>query len=152
MSEETESPRKLEEDVHARQVLRLMEAEWNRLDSQRTAILNRMQIIRRTTENLASIFGEDILGSQFGEIFGRSKTKRITGLTAACRLVLMEAKEPLRLHEVCDRLASTKLESLNRHKKFEASVRTVLGRLVTYGELLSVSKAGHPAWKARLNP
>jgi hypothetical protein len=77
---------------------------------------------------------EDTLGPEFMELVDRKPQERQTGFTKTCRVVLMEANQPLTAQQVCQQIRERNLALLARHKDPLASVTTVLNRLARYGE------------------
>jgi hypothetical protein len=135
-------------DPHVHEVVKTAHEELRLLMRQRAEIMKRIGTLKQTISGLANLFGDGILDEDLMELVDRRAGGRQPGFTKACRLVLMEAEQPLSVREVCDRLQERMPAILLRHKDPLASVTTVLNRLVDYGEAQSVQRAnGRRAWK-----
>jgi hypothetical protein len=120
-------------DPHVKAVVRTAEHEIRDLLRQRTDVVKRIGSIKRTLVGLADLFGNSILNLELLGLVGRS-TPRQTGLTDACRTVLMKSAVPLSARQVRDQIKEGFPCLLDRHKDPLASVTTVLGRLVQYSQ------------------
>lgn len=135
-------------DPHVHEVVKTAHEELRLLLRQRAEIMKRIGTLKQTISGLANLFGDEILGEDLMELVDRRTGGRQPGFTKACRLVLMEAEQPLSVREVCDRIQQRMPALLLRHKDPLASVTTVLNRLVDYGEAQSVhSQNGRRAWQ-----
>jgi hypothetical protein len=134
-------------DVHVQEVIHSAQSELRLLLQQRAELMKRIGSIKQTINGLANIFGDSMLNDELLALLDR-KTARQSGFTRACRAVLMEAAGPLNVREVCDLLRKKSPGLLERHKEPGASVATVLGRLVAYGEAHSfVNEDGRRVWQ-----
>jgi chorismate mutase len=133
---------------HTAEVVRAAQRELVTLLTQRAEIMKRIGAVKQTLAGLASIFDcsavmRDLSGPTAPEAF----VSHPTGLTDACRMALLNAREPLRPHQVRDRLRFQGL-SLANHRDPVASVTTVLRRLGQYGEARAVLLPdGKRAWE-----
>jgi hypothetical protein len=135
-------------DPHVHEVVKTAHEELRLLMRQRAEIMKRIGTLKQTISGLANLFGDEILGEDLMELVDRRTGGRQPGFTKACRLVLMEAEQPLSVREVCDRIQRRMPAVLLRHKDPLASVTTVLNRLVDYGEAQSVQRPnGRRAWQ-----
>jgi hypothetical protein len=122
------------------QVIEYAYTEVRVLLQQRAEITKRITAIRRTIADLAKTFGRDVLSQEQLTLIKPPKRSRHTGLTEACRAVLMKALQPLTAHEVVERMQASNAELIDHHKDSIASVTTILLRLESYGE--ATSEAG----------
>jgi len=129
-------------DTHVQQVVRAAHEELQQLLRQRAEIMKRIGTVKQTIAGLANLFGDGVLNEELLELMDRKAAGRQPGFTKACRLVLMEANQPLAAREVCERIRKRIPSILLRHKDPLASVTTVLNRLVDYGEARAVSREG----------
>src|SRR5579864_3699436 len=135
-------------DSHVQEVVKTAHEELRQLLRQRAEIMKRIGTLKQTISGLANLFGDEILGEDLLELVDRKTGGRQPGFTKACRMVLMEAGQPLAVREVCDRIQQRLPAVLLRHKDPLASVTTVLNRLVEYGEAESVIREnGRRAWQ-----
>ena len=119
-------------DPHVEAVVRSAEREIRELLKQRAQLMKRIGTIKQTLSGLAEMFGDSILNAEVLELLNH-KTKRHSGFTQACRLVLMQSATPLSARQVRDRIQQTS-HLVARHKDSLATVTTVLSRLVQYSE------------------
>jgi len=135
-------------DDHVREVVRQAHQELRQLLQQRAEVMKRIGTLKQTIVGLANLFGDSILNEELLELLDRKSSGRVPGFTKACRIVLMEAGQPLTARDVCDRIQGKKAPLLVRHKDPMASVTTVLNRLVDYGEAEPVTlNNGRRGWK-----
>jgi hypothetical protein len=133
---------------HAAEVVRAAQQELDTLLRQRSEIVKRIGAVKQTLVGLTSIFdcsaqGISLTVNGFTEVSGA----HLTGLTNACRMALLQARTPLRPHQVRDRLRFQGL-SLENHRDPVATVTTVLRRLGQYGEARAVIQPdGKRAWE-----
>ena len=120
-------------DVHVQEVIRAAESELVTLLEQRSNLMKRITGIRKTLVGLAKMFGDDVLSEDLLSLLGR-KSGRESGITEACRAVLVESVTTLTLRQVCEQLGRKFPRLLERNKNPVASVSTVLRRLVGYEE------------------
>jgi len=134
--------------VPVQQVIMAAHDELRQLMQQRAEIMKRIGTVKQTIAGLANLFGDSVLGDDLLELIDRKPNGRQPGFTKACRTVLMEAKRPLGVREVCDELERRSPLLLARHKDPLASVTTVLNRLVEYGEARSLTnERGRRVWE-----
>jgi len=135
-------------DPHVQEVVKAAHEELRLLMRQRAEIMKRIGTLKQTITGLANLFGDEILGEDLLELVDRKTGGRQPGFTKACRMVLMEAGQPLAVREVCEQLQQRLPAVLMRHKDPLASVTTVLNRLVEYGEAQTVVRDnGRRAWQ-----
>ena len=137
-----------ESDPHVQEVVRAAHDELRQLMRQRAEIMKRIGTIKQTISGLANLFGDDVLSEELLELVDRKSGGRQPGFTRACRMVLMEAGQPLGAREVCERIQQRVPPLLLHHKDPLASVTTVLNRLVEYGEAKALlNDHGRRAWQ-----
>ena len=135
-------------DPHVQEVLRAACDELQVLLERRAEIMRRIGSIKQTMTGLANMFGEDILSDDTLDLLDRRSGGRRSGLTRVCRVVLMEAKTPLGIREVCEQIEHRIPTLLDHHKDPRSSVTTVLSRLVAYGEALTMAdNGGRRVWQ-----
>jgi hypothetical protein len=133
---------------HVQEVLRAAQDELRQLLHQRAEIMKRIGTVKQTIIGLANMFGDSVLNDDLLELVDRKSGGRQPGFTKACRMVLMEAGQPLGAREVCEHIQRRLPPLLLRHKDPLASVTTVLNRLVEYGEARAVVRDnGRRAWE-----
>jgi len=139
--------------AHVQEVIKTAHEELRQLLRQRADVMKRIGTLKQTIAGLANLFGDEILGEELLELIDRKSGGRQPGFTKACRLALMEARQPLSVREVCERIQERLPGVLLRHKDPLASVTTVLNRLVEYGEAQSVLRDnGRRAWQWIADP
>ena len=140
-------------DAHVQQVIRAAHEELRQLMRQRGEIMKRIGTVKQTIVGLANLFGDEILSDDLLELVDRKNTGRQPGFTKACRMVLMEAEQPMGAREVCAQIQRRLPPVLMRHKDPLASVTTVLNRLVDYGEAKTIVREnGRRAWQWVADP
>jgi hypothetical protein len=138
---------------HVQQVVRAAHEELRQLMRQRADVMKRIGTVKQTIVGLANLFGDEILSEELSELVDRKSGGRQPGFTKACRVVLMEAEQPLAAKEVCEQIQKRMPPVLQRHKDPLASVTTVLNRLVDYGEARTVLREnGRRAWEWVCDP
>src|SRR5438477_1742332 len=138
---------------HVQEVMRAAHEELKQLLRQRADIMKRIGTVKQTIVGLANLFGDEILDEELLELVDRKNSGRQPGFTKACRMVLMEADQPLGAREVCEQIQRRLPPVLLRHKDPLASVTTVLNRLVDYGEARTVVREnGRRAWQWVADP
>lgn len=135
------------DDVHVQQIVRSAERELQELLQQRAEIMKRIGTVKQTLTGLANMFGDSLLSDELLTLLDR-KVYRQSGFTRACRTVLMESPQPLSVRQVCGELTRRFPGLLERHKEPNASVTTVLSRLVAYDEVRSfLNDDGRRVWQ-----
>jgi len=133
---------------HVQEVLRAAQDELRHLLHQRAEIMKRIGTVKQTIIGLANMFGDSVLNDDLLELVDRKSGGRQPGFTKACRMVLMEAGQPMGARDVCEQIQRRLPPLLLRHKDPLASVTTVLNRLVEYGEARAVVRDnGRRAWE-----
>jgi len=139
----------LEEALHGQEIEYVLEAARRELQvllEKRSALLKRIATVRRTIEGLVDTFGDAVSDKRLTTP-RRSPGPRQTGLTQACRTVLVEAGDPLTAIDVTERVLKTDASVLRHHKNAVSSVTTILRRLESYGEANSrLSLSGQRVW------
>ena len=113
-------------------VVSRIKEELQSLIQQRDEVVRRIGTVKKTVAGLVSLFGDLDMDPQLQEVLGYKDARR-PGLSAECRMVLMNAERFLSAREVRDRVLS-RLPSLANHRDSLASVTTILNRLMRYGE------------------
>jgi hypothetical protein len=135
-------------EAHVAEVVRSAERELRQLLRQRGEITKRIGTIKYTLAGLARLFGESVLTDDLLTLLDRGAAQRRSGLTRACRRVLMESPAPLSARQVCEQLQRRFPEVVEHHKDPLASVNTVLGRLEQYAEARRFRQEdGRRAWE-----
>ena len=132
-------------------VISCIQDELRALTERRAAILRRITVIRNTIAGLDRVFGpgasrELMLLTPRGCFRNTARA----GLTQCCRLFLKRAgPKPVALPQLIGFIRMKTPELFAAHKNPAASVRTILNRLVSYGEAIEVRAAGNVrAWQA----
>ncbi len=129
------------------QAIQTAHRELLELLGQRAEVLKKIGALKRTIAGLACLFGEGVLPESLLAVIKPRTAGPQSGITGACRTVLMEAKRPLSAWEVCQRIQRRRPILLQSHKNAIASVTTVLNRLIKYGEALPTSsESGRRTW------
>ena len=121
---------------HVLDVVRRAEQELRQLIEERTEVTKRIGTVKQTIVGLAKLFGDGILDAALLDLVNRRSCSRQPGITWACRRVLMEAQRPMSARDVCDEIQRTVPALLASHKDPMATINTILGRLVAYGEAI----------------
>jgi hypothetical protein len=121
-------------DLHVVDVIRRAEHELRQLMHERAAVTKRIGTVKRTIVGLAKLFGDGILDADPFDLAGRKGSSRQPGITGVCRRVLMEARRPMSARDICSEIHRSVPPLLARHKDPMATINTILGRLVEYGE------------------
>ncbi len=133
---------------HAAEVVRAARQELDALMRQRSQIMKRIGAVKQTLVGLTLIFDCSVLPMDLSGTPGREgQPSHVPGLTNACRIALLQARMPLRAHQVRDRLRFQGF-SLENHRDPVATVTTILRRLGQYGEAKPVLLPnGKRAWE-----
>lgn len=131
-------------------VLSAARQELQHLLGQRSVILRRIAIVRRTINGLMDTFGGSVSAEPIDSVRPPVIDSRQKGLTTACRVVLRDSGEPLTAVHVVERVMRNSPRVLSHHKNSISSVTTVLRRLQAYGEAAtSLSPSGQRVWAWR---
>ena len=125
-------------------VVKVAHEELRRLVQQRAQIMKRIGTIKQTIVGLCNLFGDEELSEDLREWLNRKAGVRRPGITQACRTVLMEARCPVNVREVCEQIQERTMPGLPSPKNLVAAVTTVLNRLVQYGEARTVRRDNRP--------
>src|SRR5437588_12206946 len=112
-------------DSHVQEVLKAAQEELRQLLKQRAEVMKRIGTVKQTIVGLANLFGDEMLTDELLELVDRKSSGRQPGFTKACRMVLVEANQPLGAREVCEQIQQRIPPVLLRHKDPLASVTTV---------------------------
>lgn len=139
-------------DQHVRVVVQSAEKEIKELLRQKAELMKRIGTIKQTLAGLANMFGDSALSDELLTLLERKVTRQ-SGFTSACRMVLMDAEQPMGARQICEELQRRFPEILENHKEPMASVTTVLSRLVTYAEARSfINENGRKVWEWVADP
>jgi hypothetical protein len=131
---------------HVEAILQKAHEELCDLLRQRLEVTRRIGSVKQTIVGLIKLFGDGVVADELR--VEHRVYRRGEGVTDSCRRVLMEASEPMSSRRVCDLIQQTAPGVLANHKDPLATVNTVLGRLVQYGEARAVtSEQGHRVWQ-----
>jgi hypothetical protein len=122
------------ENRHMVEVIQQAERELRQLIEERAEVTKRIGTVKQTIVGLAKLFGDGILDAALLDLVDHRSGSRRPGITRACRRVLMEAGRPMSARDVCDEIQRTAPALLAHHKDPLATINTILGRLVEYGE------------------
>jgi hypothetical protein len=133
-------PTKCEQKIE--ELISVLGEEAARLRLQRAHISNRIARIRHMIVGLKRLNGNGI--DRLNTVTGKGP-----GVTGACRLVLMESRgRSLNLAEVFQAIQTKLAPAMLAHKDPRASVATIFGRLVRYGEVEVITdKRGKRAYR-----
>jgi hypothetical protein len=131
----------------AKDVVKIAREQLSELLQRRAVIVKRITTLRRMLNCLVEIFGDKILSDELKVLINGPLRTRVSGLTAACRSVLLSSSHPLAAGQVVARIRSTDDTLLQNHKNAVASVTTILCRLQSYGETaVSTNPSGKRVW------
>jgi hypothetical protein len=117
-----------------------MNREIRTLLTESEAINKRIDNIKKALVGLATLVGDDVLAETLGP--GKS------GITKACRHLLMNAENPLLAREVYELLCQQRPGLLASHDSTMISLYAVLTRLVKRGEIrILVGENGQRTWQ-----
>ncbi len=133
---------------HVLDVVRQVDWELRQLIEKRAKVTKRICRLKQTIVGLVEIFGDGILDPALLDLVNRKSDSRRSGITPACRRILTEAGRPMSARDVCDEIQRTVPALLAHHKDPMATIYTILGRLVYYGEATGLS--GHRSQRAWL--
>src|ERR1700756_226189 len=136
-----------DENSSVKNVVREAERELRQLIEARSEVTKRIGSVKQTIVGLAKLFGDGILDAPLLDLVDRNSGSRRHGITRACRRALMEAERPMSARDVCEKIQRTAPALLVHHKDPMATINTILGRLMEYGEatVLSGDRGGR-AW------
>jgi hypothetical protein len=131
-------------------VIGQLERQLRVLMLERAAILKRIGVIKKTVVGLVDLFGPNVINGELRDFLSlqsapRSRTHPT--LTDLCCQLLREASEPLTVRQILGQLQSP--AALAGHKHRHNSLRTILKRLVAYGDAEPVlTEEGTRAWRS----
>jgi hypothetical protein len=148
MAEEPTSGGKPSADKHVQQVLESAQKQLHSLHKQRNEVTRRIVTVKRMLISLAEMFGEKDFCDELLQEVGLKRSDQKRGLTSTCRQVLMESAGPISTRKVQEEIARRNPSLLTGHKDPQASLITILNRLVRYGEIEPlVGENGRREWK-----
>jgi Fe2+ or Zn2+ uptake regulation protein len=124
-----------------------MNREIRTLLTEREAINKRIDAIKKALVGLATLVGDDVLKEtlEHGE---RSSAPSRSGITKACRGVLMNAENPLLAKEVYEQVRRERPNLWKGHDAPMTSLYAVLSRLVKRGEIqVLANENGRRTWQ-----
>jgi len=135
-------------DPNLRYVIDAAKNQLRRLTEERTELNRRIAVIKQTLAGLVRVFGDAALEQELCNLIdSRGTGKRQSGLTKALRMILVKGQSPINTRDICENLTEEHAALALRHKNLYASVTTILARLVSYGEAISVDVDGKRAWQ-----
>jgi hypothetical protein len=147
MAEEPSSG-KANPDKHVQQVLESAQKQLHALHKQRNEVTRRIITVKRMLISLAEMFGEKAFCDELLQDIGLKRSGQQRGLTSTCRQVLMESSGPISTRKIQEEIAKRNPMLLTGHKDPQASLITILNRLVRYGEIQPlVGENGRREWK-----
>jgi hypothetical protein len=142
----------IRKDDEVERLIQEMKRDLYALYKERTAIDRRMDTIKKGLVGLATLYGREALSLDFLEYVDPAENRKRTGITAMCRSIIRECHAPLSSTEIHQKIKEINPDLLVTHKNPNASVQTVLRRLVKQGQAQVVpNKNGGLAWKAIRN-
>src|SRR5258708_39370796 len=126
-------------DIHIQEVVRRADEELRKLMRHRLQITRRIGTVKQTLAGLVTLFGDGVLNDELLELVDRKSKVRQSGLTQACRRILLEGCKAMTAQEVCEQIQQMMPPLLAEHKYPVAAVTTVLTRLGQYGEARAVT-------------
>jgi hypothetical protein len=134
-------------DLHKCHAIQQTELELHQLIKERAKVTKRIRRLKQTINGLADLFGDGILDASLLDLFDRKSNSSGLGITPACRTTLMAAARPMSARDICDEIQRTAPALLAHHKDPMATIYTILGRLVYYGEATALSgDRGERTW------
>lgn len=134
------------------QVIGHIQKELRTLEERRTTIAKRIAMIKQTIASLGTLVGPNVIDERLEELLAprRSPKYRSRGITNCCRQLLSSGRSnPLTLGEILDAFREQYPEVLATQKHPATSLRTVLKRLVMYGEAVEARpRNGLLTWQA----
>ena len=135
-------------DIHVQLVIKHTHGQLIELIRRRQELVRRISSVKQTIVGLANLFGQECLTEELHVFVGEKSCRPRSGITNACRQVLMQTRTSLTARDVCNLIHDRNSSLLSHHKDATVSVTTVLNRLVHYGEAESVVlDNGRRAWK-----
>ncbi len=128
-------------------VVSQMNREIRTLLNERSAINRRIDTIRKALVGLATLMEDDVLKETLEYSDGRSRNSK-NGITRACRLVLINAENPLSAKELYKQVGHHEPALLADCDTPMTPLYAALGRLVRRGEARIVTdESGRRAWQ-----
>ncbi len=133
-------------------VIDQIERDLRRLEEQRATIVKRIAMMKRTIAGLGTLFGSGVIDEQLR----KTPAPRCSpdypprlGLTNCCRQLLKTRRSALTLHEIVKACREQYPQIYAAQSHPENSLRTILRRLVLYGEAIETrSASGLRTWQA----
>lgn len=137
------------QDLHLRAIFELAREQLQQLTQQRDEITNRIRTMKQTILGLGNLFGNEFVGKDLHRLIAQTHRTTHSGFTNACRTVLRQAGDALSARDVCSLLQKRFPTVLQHNNNLDASVTTILNRLVNYGEARTFKFAnGRRVWQA----
>jgi hypothetical protein len=137
------------QDLYLRAIFELAREQLQQLTQQRDEITNRIPTRKQTTLGLNNLFGNELVGKDLHRLIAQTHRTTHSGFTNACRTVLRQAGDALSARDVCSLLQKRFPTVLQHNNNLDASVTTILNRLVNYGEARTFKFAnGRRVWQA----
>lgn len=103
---------------------------------QSEGIVKRIDSVKRTIRGLIDIFGDEIMDDKdLADALCEKKKSSNRGFTKTCRLVLLEAEQPLRTRKICEHIQKQIPGGSLQNRNLLGSVIAVSSRLVEHGEV-----------------
>jgi hypothetical protein len=148
MAEEPNPAGKANADKHVQQVLDSAQKQLHELHKQRNEVTRRIGTVKRMLVSLGEMFGESAFCDELLQNIGLKRGSQQRGLTSTCRKVLMESPVPITTRKVQEEISRMNPALLSGHKDPQASIITILNRLVRYGEIKPlVGDHGRREWQ-----
>jgi chorismate mutase len=116
-------------------LLRQVQDELRHLLAERSEVIRRIGTAKKTLVGLAMLVGDRELAAELFDSTVGVPTTRQTGITRACRVILMRAASPLTVTQMFEEVQKAYPNLLAKHKDPKASLTTILNRLADYGEV-----------------
>jgi hypothetical protein len=137
------------QDLHLRAIFELARELLQQLTEQRDEITNRIPARKQTILGLGNLFGNELVGKDLHRLIAQTHRTTHSGFTNACRTVLKQSGDALSARDVCSLLQKRFPTVLQHNNNLDASVTTILNRLVNYGEARTFKFAnGRRVWQA----
>jgi hypothetical protein len=132
-----------------------LQRELRGLKLERTALVHRIGMIKKTVTGLADLFGSDVINRELQDLLSLQSADCVRprpGLTRLCRQVLRQASKPLTMHQIFGQLQEKSAAGLARHGHPAHSLKVILQGLVARGEAEELlTEAGLQAWRLTSN-
>jgi len=148
MAEEPNPSNRPAAEKHVQQVLESAQKQLHDLHKQRNEVTRRIVTVKRMLISLAEMFGESEFCDELLQNVGLKRAGKQRGLTSTCRKILMESSIPISTRKLQEEVGKIDPDLLTAHKDPQASLITILNRLVRYGEIEPLlGENGRREWK-----